>query len=108
MIRTIPVDQSMPTEDRGADAEREGDRRGGGVVKVENERRHEQDHRERVVEHPVDDRRDVPAAHEVVEPRHRVPPLLKGVTRYAPVATDNVGSARPGSGNAIGRLGCQG
>src|ERR687897_793335 len=57
-------------EHRGADAEGDGDPRGGGVLEA------------------VDDRRDYSPAHEVVEPRHCGPPVLNDVAWYAPVATD--------------------
>src|ERR671910_807444 len=61
---------------------------GGRVVpEADDERQHDQNRRERVVEHPVDDRRDDSAAHEVVELRHRVPPVVNGRDRSEPVAT---------------------
>jgi hypothetical protein len=71
MTLTIPVAHRSHSEHGGAEAQPDGDPLGGFVIEVENEWQHDQHRRKRVVDHPVDHRRNKPQGHEPVEVRHR-------------------------------------
>ena len=79
MTRTIPVDQAVPTASTAAPIPKaKAIHVAAAWSKAENEGQHDQGRRERVVEHPVDYRRDDSAAHEVVEPRHSRTSCVEG------------------------------
>lgn len=50
----------------------------GVVVEAENERQHDQNRREWIVEHTMDDRGKDPAGHDLVEAEHLLHLLLVG------------------------------